>query len=488
MRGKPFTFGDFARGLNTKNAPYQLKDGEARDMVNMVATQRGAIRKRGGSEQLLGGDYLSLFAAFEPAVLIGQLAGALHRIAPNGTSTTIKTGLSTTARWEFTSAATSGGQGPIYGMNGVDTPQQHDGVAAAAANWTASAGAVPNGKYLVHHSNRVWVTGVASDPDAVFWSEIGDPRNWPAANVVRLDPKDGGAITGIGKVGPYVLVFKERKTWAIYNLDTGANRKLSDGVGCVGHRTIAEAPSGTLFLAQSGVFVTDGNRVDQVSEAVSPTLEELNVAQRRFAAGAYYNGHYYLSFARSSSDPDRTLDFDLELKSWWLHSLAARQWTVFEPASGLELLGAIPGGMVARRCFNPATPTDAGVIYPCFWASPFHAFGAPYLNKRLRQVHFDGSGRIEFEFATNFSPGNTLDQVVSLGQDVGFFGVNDGSLFGVNDNTLFGGQAASVSEARAYTLGVARAWSVIFGNRSAEPLEVDSYTMAITARKGGNQP
>jgi hypothetical protein len=47
---------------------------------------------------------------------------------------------------------------------------------------------------------------------------------------------------------------------------------------------------------------------------------------------------------------------------------------------------------------------------------------------------------------------------------------------------VFGGPA-DVAEARALNLGVARAWSMMFGNDTADPLEIDSYTLMVSNRK-----
>ena len=52
------------------------------------------------------------------------------------------------------------------------------------------------------------------------------------------------AAERVEAVGDMILVFKERKTWVIYDFDTGANRQLSESVGCVSHRSIADTPAG----------------------------------------------------------------------------------------------------------------------------------------------------------------------------------------------------------------------------------------------------
>src|SRR6266446_454422 len=49
MRGSPFGFQDFRGGVNYIDSPYTLTRGEARDVLNVVSSPRGAVKKRAGS-------------------------------------------------------------------------------------------------------------------------------------------------------------------------------------------------------------------------------------------------------------------------------------------------------------------------------------------------------------------------------------------------------------------------------------------------------
>jgi hypothetical protein len=100
----------------------------------------------------------------------------------------------------------------------------------------------------------------------------------------------------------------------------------------------------------------------------------------------------------------------------------------------------------------------------------------------LRLIHFDGKGRIQVSVAKTFSRSVDLLADVSFAASDGAYGTNDGTLYGVNDGTLYGG-AADVSEARIVTPGVARAWSVVVANTTADPFEVESINFALTGRK-----
>lgn len=485
MRGTPVLFDSFAGGANFAAAPYEIERNQARDLLNVVGTERGSVKKRPGSVDHVSSGTLvdphGLFASRALDVFVVSGGGKLQKLTVAGVASDLKTGLDASARWSFVEFQVSGGQGPIFGMNGVNTPQRWDGVAASTSDWTAGSGTVPNGKFMVVAGNRLWVAGVPSDPSGVYFCELIDPRNWPVANVVRFDPNDGGEITGLGRAGPYVVVFKRDKAWTIYNLDTGANRPLGQGVGCVAHRSIAETPIGTLFLSEHGIYSTDGNGVRLVSQLVDPVIKGASAAQVQNAAGWFFDQHYYLSFARSGSDPDRTLDLDMELDSWWLHSnVCGHEWATLDVGSGPELFCAGPSTVL--RAFVEGELRDDGAVFLGYWASAFHHFGQPALRKRVRRLHFDGQGYIDVYSAADFRSEDTLEGTADLTGDDGEWEVDDGSLWGVDDGSVFGG-SGDVEEAEVYTLGVARAWSFKFGNETAEPFEIHSYTAAINWRK-----
>lgn len=386
---------------------------------------------------------------------------------------------------------------------------------------------VPNGQYMIFVGNRVWMTGITADPSAVWFSELvsigeageeGDPCVWPATNVVRFDSSDGYPVTGIGTCGPYVLVFKEYKTWAIHDLDTGANRKIADSVGCVAQNSIVESAIGTFFLtADQGVYLTNGSKMSEMSYKVRPTILAINESKRQHAAGFYYQDHYYLSYPTTDSAVNnRTLDYDVQLKAWWLQSLAANEWLVSGITGETAPYGLTPGvSKGVSRAFVPGIYTDLGQPYEgeyglaAFWFGNWQVFSyyifrhrvkTPFLKKRIRAIHFDGSGVITPIIAQNFyTPGLESAGVVgNLNQDKPELPVNfsaDSQIFGNPDEEqLFGGEeykgvtmifggTSAVQDARIYSPGIARAWSVGFGNADDEPFEVDSYTFFMQFRK-----
>lgn len=478
--------------------------------------------------------------------LLASAGTELYSINSGAEVSVIGEGFTNELPWAIVQApkGTKKTAGPVYLSNGKDKPQYWSGAAKTTkvALWEGESATieekaayedpiskehVPNGKYMIFAGNRIWMTGIADDPSAVRFSEDspigaggeqGDPTWWPANNVVRFDSSDGYPITGIGVVGPYVVVFKERKTWVIHNLDSGENRKLSDYIGCVSQRSITETNAGTFFLtADQGIYATDGTKLVEMSYKVRPTILAVNPAKREQAAGAYYNNHYYLSFASGTSAvPNRTLDYDVELKSWWLHDIAGRQWARWSPVSGEPaLFTTSPRRYNVVHAFVANLYTDSGENYVgngqlgAWWISnwePFayyvfrHRIKAPFLKKRVRQIFFNGSGEINPIVYKDFGTaglssagtvGNAPSSVptfpVNFSQNEPIFGnSNEEQLFagelyeGVE--MLFGGSAQTAA-ARIYAPGIAFVWSVGWGNNSAQPFEVDAFTYMLQFRK-----
>lgn len=491
-------FQRFARGLNTADGPYGLREGyaddptglgaECRDCLNVVSRSRGNVARRDGSVRLKtrsGIKDLSIVGQDSASFAIySTTGGALYSLTDDLTETElVAAGLSATAPWKFLKLPESGGSGPFYGMNGSDTPREIDSAGTAIGNWTATTGTVPNGKYMVYLNNRLWVAGVSSASYTLYYSDIGDPRDWPVANVVQFNPDSDYPITGLGTAGPYLLVFTERQIHVVYDLDTGANRKLSDNTGTLSPRSIVSTDEGCFFLdPQRGVMVTDGNEIRRIGEQIQPTFDRISDADKVNVTGTFLNRHYYLS-GEFDGATSLTLDYDGELGSWWVHSTEAVALGTWDQGSGAVLVAAVKNATLTGgvwELYRTGVLEDDGEIYVSFWSGPHHVFGTPHLRKRCRQIHIDGRGEIDVYIATDFeATGGDYEDTIDLSDTaIGFFGGS--GTFGGSGS--FGG-TLTVEEAELYSLGVARAWSVTFYSPRAEYWEVDAYTMSMDTRR-----
>ena len=496
-RGRAYRFRRFGRGLNTADGVYNLREGyeddpqglgaECRDCLNVVSEDRGKVRKRDGSTTLFtDSDVKDLNAVDSDAnalLLYSTTAGdLLARKGDGTTSTLVASGLSATARWKFLRLPEIPSSTVLayYGCNGVDTPRLVTNTSGtiAVATWPQNAGTRPNGRYMVYAGNRVFVAGDDADRYRVYASNVGDPTRWDQGYSVQFDPDDGEIVTGLGTVGPYVLVFKERKVFVIYDLDTGANRKVTDQAGTLSPDSVIPSERGTFFLdAERGVMVTDGQEARRVSEQIQPTLDRIDATDFDGVVGAFWRNHYYLGAELDGTGTRYLLDYHLELDSWWLHSHGSVALATWDTGDGPTLLSA--HATTVATLFVSGENVDAGTVFRATWSGPFHSFGSAHLLKRCREVHLDGSGTVGVYVANDFRPGaGTLEESAVLSDDTDTFG-GSGTYGG---SGTFGGEV-TIGEDSLYSLGVGRVWSVTFQSEDTNTWEIDSYTMLMTARK-----
>jgi hypothetical protein len=302
-------------------------------------------------------------------------------------------------------------------------------------------------------------------------------------------------ITAIGRSGPYVVVFKPRKTYVIINPgsiiqgDTLNIRRVSDSIGCVADRSISSGTLGTYFLSEGrGVYVTNGSTVKPVSDKILPLVQAAGV-QAANAAGFYFSGHYYLSIASTGSGPnDLTLDYDELLGSWWKHSFGSNELVAWHPAGVAGLYSAKSTGPILDQCFVPNVHQDNGQGFTWVWKGPWQSpsfyrrrmYPSTWYRKRLRQIRIEGFGTVDYYLAKDFIATESLIRqnlfpgTLTAGQTFG----GPGQFAGTG---LFGG-GAPIGEADVFSLGVARAFSQVFSATSNTQDEVYGYTLALTDR------
>ena len=312
-----------------------------------------------------------------------------------------------------------------------------------------------------------------------------------------FDPNDGDPITGIGVVGPYVIIGKPRKLWVLTNVATATARMISNNIGISAHRSIAAGPEGTYFLAEDrGVYVTNGTKLTPIADIITPTLQGIQPGLRSQAAGQYFNAHYYLSVPLTGSNNDTILDYDAILGSWWKHTIGVNQWAIWHsmgPGTQAYLFDARATSALVDQAFVSGVWQDNGSnfqwVYRGPWLSPVYYrhkwYETPYYRKRMRQMRVDGYGTVDFSLAKDFAGAETLwassifgAQAISGGA---VFGGSDGSVYGAADGSYYG--PPSIFRYRAFSLGVANSFSIVFSATSNTPDAITSYIAMVVPRK-----
>jgi hypothetical protein len=475
MRGRPYRFADLGGGVDLRVA-FEDKDAPRwASALNMTSDRGPSTFTRPGSTILTSANApsqpISLYAAevTSPRALISVSNTTLRAISTVGASIVTGT-VGASGRYEWVAAPAVGGQGPVYGLNGTDA-RYFNG--AAFGTWTASAGTLPLGTQLAQWEGRLWIIGATASPTSLYGSDINDPRNWDTtvnALEVKLDPSDGQSLTALGVTGAYLVAFKAGKLYVVNDSTSGANRRLTDRVGCPAPRTVVGTPYGLFFLSEGGVYVTDGNDVSLVSAPVDSLLKApgLTAASRALAAACFYNDRYWLTFV--GADPT-TLEYDPKLKTWWIHDLYTPQWAPWRRVDEVELMGYHDttqqfGDNLINRYLDPSVTTDrtvsSGALTPVssVLLSRPHSFGYPDVQKRCRAIHFDGSGSYTVDVVKDWGPSASLPL-----SSVQFVSGSPGSSLG----------------RRGFSPGVARSWQV--RPTCAGPMSLNSYTLYMDTKK-----
>lgn len=342
---------------------------------------------------------------------------------------------------------TAGGGDPAYIIGPAsDTP----------AAWTPTAGDIPKGNVLKWWSGRMLVTAISNRPSRVEASAIGNANYWSVtadvngqqAWTVDIEPGDADVIVGWGQVGTYLAVFKRRRSWVIYDGDTGANHILSPNLGATSRYAIAETPHGLCWQAQDfSIWTTDGSSVKRLSEKVDPLLMEE-------AAVGYAEDHLYVTQPSVG-----TLDYDFITEEWRRHSFVAQQFASqdFDDGDGQILFGITSranAGKNVLRYFDPLEVTDAGTPFDSWWASRHNKYGSEVL-KRIHELRVEGTGVVTVSFSKEQ---------------------------GAEEYQRIADMDSNQRQARVLTPGVARSWGFRFQN-SVNPFSLDAYAVNLKARK-----
>jgi hypothetical protein len=509
LRGKKqYTFNDLIGGVDLDAAGYLLNGNRARDMRNLSPLDRGGLRKRDGCrtvwtptapvriESLFGINHRELGSGTNGWLIAATYDGStgvdLFKIDPiAGTATSIKGAVSLTGAaglYEFAIGPVSGGQGPLYGFpSGTSVPNKIYWTGSGNAGvWTASGGSMPttaNG--LLYHEARMWVAGGSlggSDEYTVSWSSAGDPRNWSTvapndAGSVQLDPGDGQPIIALAPLGKYLLVFKWRKIFLMYDLDTGANRKITSDYGAVAPRCVAATPHGVAFLDEKGLFLTDGSSFIELSAPIRSLfktwgLQTLSTFPDDYAI-AYWGNTDSIFVSNYRGDSSREIiEYSFKHKAWFRHRIESEatgrsaqclatcdvlsyRTKLFAAESNL----GVPSPWRLMELFDSSVTQDNGLEIPWNWVGPWHDFGSPLIQKRVREIRVDGEGTMQLEAA--MAPTDALD---------------------VLDQTAWESAGSEATERRFYTPGLGRLVSLKLSGSSSGPVEIRSYLMGVDHR------
>jgi hypothetical protein len=196
---RSFSVRDFGGGLNVRQNP-QILASSAKFRNCLTLSRNTAHPKTGGVSKRFDVATVNSSTIGSSVTCIGGVQfrhsngtdyniaawndGTVRRLNSDGTTTTLKSGLSTATQASFAQY-----NDLLIYTDRVNAPQSYDGT-----TWQALAGSPPStGGPVIVHGNRALMLD-ATNTRRLSWSKLSDPENWTASS-------DAGSMVVSGPVG-----------------------------------------------------------------------------------------------------------------------------------------------------------------------------------------------------------------------------------------------------------------------------------------------
>lgn len=274
------TVGPFLGGINSySNQSFALED-DVVDLVNLEVGFDRVIRTRPPIKQIQDSGNSPDISHFDILGIFSFDDGSLYMVGSAPLETT--TGSPKGSIYNLS----GGGEGQSWSDLASDAAMEGSKVAVqyagevwfiptvknvTAANktyykWSPTLGAPtagtsgPRGNTAVVYKERVFVargTALAGVVNGarLFWSEPGDPDNFPAANFLDVSTKDGSNIIALAVYQDSIIIFKETSTWQ-FSFDIapsdGTLRSINPVIGTDSYKCAKQY--------ENSIFIMQGNK------------------------------------------------------------------------------------------------------------------------------------------------------------------------------------------------------------------------------------
>lgn len=348
-------------GMNDRLPSHELPQGVYSLLDNVLIADNKIVKRPGNTASnsvqtttdILGG------TAFEPnggtkvqIICVNGASNSQLYISTDGI-TFITLGpatLAANAQMNFVQASNI-----LLGFNGTDEID-YDGAAL-----TIDTAGIPIGKFAYWFHNYLFVAGVTGFPNRLYWSNLGDPRDFSSPNTtgtgsgfVDINANDGDFITGLSEFNDELLVFKQYSVHAIsgfsgssFTSATSAGQNTTTtaiGYGTPSHRSIVGAGAYLYWLSFTG-GVPHIRRFERtlygivrdagiVSFELEGTMKTLNFSALSKAAGIFDGKYIYWALPTGSSTSNNTVIVNYADKTFQTKFGPMFSWTKW--SSGLR--------------------------------------------------------------------------------------------------------------------------------------------------------
>lgn len=382
-------FSIFSRGANTTANPADVPLGFSPDLLNMEATEDGAVKTARG--------YTEVGTDSTTSPVIGQFeyrnGTTRHIIKQCGTSgNEIRkwdgsswSSIKTHGAGSATSASAALAGGILYIVDGNHAAQKYTGGSS-----TSDVAAIPTTATFITYLPSVdRLVAIISGGSKIRFSDSGAYETWPAGNEINVAPDDSTPVTMlVPSFGP-LLIGKGRGGRGKFVWDgltfgtTGLQPRY--GEYAENPKAVAVTPYGVAFWNRAGVWINSSGYQDQlISEAITSTLRLITAGQAskvRLWFQANEN-RLYLAIPYNGSTTNNRLWFyefsrndDGSARGWYQLDAPAAEICAFEDSTGD--INLVFGSPTTSKTYRRYRMNESGNIYNAagssmtsYWTTP----------------------------------------------------------------------------------------------------------------------
>lgn len=190
----------------------------------------------------------------------------------------------------------------------------------------------------------VWFTGIPNDSNKVVFSSGAptDPWKYSSSNILNLDIGNSDQITAMKSLGSYIVVAKQRQTYAI-QLSDQSRSTLDWGGGCESNRAMLHTQLNSIFIAgRQGIFDVKKTQIGNNQLFGNPESKPIKALYNRVTNYSDINGIYTFkdNWALWNATTNigrltflRHLNFSDSVWTY-LYGFNSNDWTIYEDANG----------------------------------------------------------------------------------------------------------------------------------------------------------
>lgn len=455
-----FPLSNFLGGLNTKDSPFSLDNGEAQSLLNVSLSARGVLAQRSGKTLLDSAGFPATRRAehIRPwyanagatKTLMCSIDGDVYTCSPAGVLARIFDGFSNRV-WCFEQGQDVNNVDTLWMMNQTNAPQKWNGADPTTATWANSP---PNGSMMRLWHNKMCIAGTVAFPQRLYVSDIGNPESPSAAYGssfidIKGTEDDLDPITWLEVLGDWLLVFKKQSVWKVFNPATLENVRLGNP-GCEDRFQSAVLHGRCYFFNRSGLWSTDGQFAPRyesvkIENFLRDNLNFNELSRVRVCAGKDRKLFTAVPFGASAFN-NRLLEFipdlirvkgvDPQSGSWLVHDYTCASLANFRIVNTDELVAGDSNLHALSWLFHGTN--DYGQAIKSHWWTAWRSLISEEPFERIRRVNMEMNGAVKLEVFSDFKSAPNYSTLISTITDPDALwngGLWDGGVWNPVENT-----------------------------------------------------